>query len=40
MKQADGSYRCKGATEHDLALMRAGVSPKAQIKATGGISMA
>jgi deoxyribose-phosphate aldolase len=37
VKQADGSYNYKGATEHDLALMRAGVSPKVQVKAAGGV---
>jgi deoxyribose-phosphate aldolase len=37
VKQADGSYNYKGATEHDLALMRAHVSDKVQIKAAGGV---
>jgi len=37
VKQADGSYSYKGATEHDLALMRASVSPKVLIKAAGGV---
>ena len=37
VKQADGSYNYKGATEHDLALMRANVSAKVQIKAAGGV---
>jgi len=37
VKQPDGSYNCKGATEHDLALMRAGVSAKVQVKAAGGV---
>ena len=37
MKQADGSYNYKGATEHDLALMRAAVSAKVQVKAAGGV---
>jgi len=37
VKQADGSYNYKGATEHDLALMRANVSPKVQVKAAGGV---
>jgi deoxyribose-phosphate aldolase len=37
VKQADGSYNYKGATEHDLALMRASVSPKVQVKAAGGV---
>jgi deoxyribose-phosphate aldolase len=37
VKQADGSYNYKGATEHDLALMRAAVSEKVQVKAAGGV---
>lgn len=37
VKQADGSYNYKGATEHDLALMRASVSPGVQVKAAGGV---
>ncbi len=37
VKQADGSYTYKGATEHDLALMRAHVSSRVQIKAAGGV---
>jgi deoxyribose-phosphate aldolase len=37
VKQADGSYNYKGATEHDLKLMRAGVSAKVQVKAAGGV---
>jgi deoxyribose-phosphate aldolase len=37
VKQADGSYNYKGATEHDLALMRANVSGKVQVKAAGGV---
>ena len=37
VKQADGSYNYKGATEADLALMRASVSPKVQVKAAGGV---
>ena len=37
VKQADGSYNYKGATEHDLALMRANVSPSVQVKAAGGV---
>jgi deoxyribose-phosphate aldolase len=37
VKQPDGSYNCKGATEHDLAVMRASVSPKVQVKAAGGV---
>ena len=37
MKQEDGSYNYKGATEHDLALMRASVSAGVQVKAAGGV---
>lgn len=37
VKQADGSYSYKGATEHDLQLMRDACSPKVQIKAAGGV---
>lgn len=37
VKQADGSYNYKGATEHDLSLMRANCSPRMQVKAAGGI---
>ena len=37
VKQADGSYNYKGATEHDLVLMRASVSSKVQVKAAGGV---
>jgi len=37
VKQADGSYNYRGATEHDLALMRASCSPKVQVKAAGGV---
>jgi deoxyribose-phosphate aldolase len=37
VKQSDGSYNYKGATEHDLKLMRAACSPKVQIKAAGGV---
>jgi deoxyribose-phosphate aldolase len=37
VKQADGGYNYKGATEHDLALMRAACSPKVQVKAAGGV---
>ena len=37
VKQADGSYNYMGATEHDLALMRANVSAKVQVKAAGGV---
>lgn len=37
VKQPDGTYNYKGATEHDLALMRASVSAKVQVKAAGGV---
>jgi deoxyribose-phosphate aldolase len=37
VKQADGSYNYKGATEHDLALMRASCSAHVQVKAAGGV---
>jgi deoxyribose-phosphate aldolase len=37
VKQPDGSYNYKGATEHDLALMRAACSPRVQVKAAGGV---
>ncbi len=37
VKQKDGGYNYKGATEHDLALMRANVSAKVQVKAAGGV---
>lgn len=37
VKQPDGSYNYKGATEHDLALMRASVSARVQVKAAGGV---
>jgi deoxyribose-phosphate aldolase len=37
VKQPDGNYNYQGATEHDLALMRAAVSPKVQVKAAGGV---
>jgi deoxyribose-phosphate aldolase len=37
VKQADGSYNYRGATEHDLALMRASVSARVQVKAAGGV---
>jgi deoxyribose-phosphate aldolase len=37
VKQADGTYNYKGATEHDLRLMRANVSQKVQVKAAGGV---
>jgi deoxyribose-phosphate aldolase len=37
VKQPDGNYQYQGATEHDLALMRASCSPKVQVKAAGGV---
>ncbi|MBI4659514.1 MAG: deoxyribose-phosphate aldolase [Verrucomicrobia bacterium] len=37
VKQSDGSYNYKGATEHDLRLMRSACSPKVQVKAAGGV---
>jgi len=37
VKQPDGSHNYQGATEHDLALMRASVSAKVQVKAAGGV---
>ena len=37
VKGADGSWQATGATEHDIKLMRAHVSEKVQVKASGGI---
>jgi deoxyribose-phosphate aldolase len=37
VKGADGTYGYKGATEHDLVLMRKSVSQKVQVKAAGGV---
>lgn len=37
VKQPGGGYDYQGATEHDLALMRANVSRKVQVKAAGGV---
>lgn len=37
VKQPDGSYNYRGATAHDLALMRAACSPRVQVKAAGGV---
>jgi deoxyribose-phosphate aldolase len=37
VKGPDGSYNYKGATEHDLRLMRESCSPKVQVKAAGGV---
>ncbi len=36
-KQANGDYNYKGATEHDLLLMRQYADKKVQIKAAGGV---
>lgn len=37
VKQMDGSYNYKGATHHDLALMRKHAAPDVQVKAAGGV---
>jgi deoxyribose-phosphate aldolase len=37
VKQSNGDYNYKGATEHDLILMRKYSSPSVQIKAAGGV---
>jgi deoxyribose-phosphate aldolase len=37
IKQPDGSYNYKGATEHDLALMHESVSGRVEVKAAGGV---
>lgn len=37
VKQPDGSYSYKGATEHDLQLMRDSCSAEVQVKAAGGV---
>ncbi|MEZ5275756.1 MAG: deoxyribose-phosphate aldolase [Opitutaceae bacterium] len=37
VKQANGDYNYKGATDHHLKLMRASCAEKVQIKAAGGI---
>jgi deoxyribose-phosphate aldolase len=37
VKQPDGSYNYRGATEHDLALMREACSDSVQVKAAGGV---
>jgi len=37
VKQEDGKFQAKGATIHDLKLMREHCSPDIQIKASGGI---
>src|SRR6185436_12298840 len=37
VKGSDGQYNYRGATAHDLQLMRATCSPKVQVKAAGGV---
>ena len=37
VKQPDGSYTYKGATEHDLKLMRKYSAPEIEVKAAGGV---
>jgi deoxyribose-phosphate aldolase len=37
VKQPNGDYNYKGATDHDLKLMRAACSEKVKLKAAGGI---
>ena len=37
VKGRTAKYNYEGATEHDLALMRAHASPKVQVKAAGGV---
>ena len=37
VKRPDGGYGYEGATDHDLALMRASVSDRVQVKAAGGV---
>lgn len=37
VKQSDGKYNYKGATEQDLKLMRANTSSKVKVKAAGGV---
>jgi deoxyribose-phosphate aldolase len=37
VKGPDGRYAAQGATEHDLALMRAHTSSRVQVKAAGGV---
>jgi len=37
VKGQDGNYSYKGATEHDLRLMRESCSPRVQVKAAGGV---
>ena len=37
VKQSDGNYNYKGATVHDLKLMRQHADPAVQVKAAGGV---
>jgi deoxyribose-phosphate aldolase len=37
VKQKESGYNYKGATEHDLKLMRANCSAKVKVKAAGGV---
>jgi deoxyribose-phosphate aldolase len=37
VKQPGGDFNYKGATEHDLKLMRAACSPRVKVKAAGGV---
>lgn len=37
VKGPDGNYNYRGATEHDLRLMRESCSPGVQVKASGGV---
>ena len=37
VKQPDGNYNYRGATAHDVELMRAACTPKVQVKAAGGV---
>jgi deoxyribose-phosphate aldolase len=37
VKQPDGHFNYRGATAHDLELMRAACSPRVQVKAAGGV---
>lgn len=37
VKQKDGGYGYRGATDHDLALMRRECPPEVQVKAAGGV---
>jgi len=36
-RQADGSFATRGATEHDIGLMRQSCSARVQVKASGGM---